>query len=218
MPDCNATLRSWAASIAFTSLCLIVLPAPASACTCGSDLYVCSGFDHLRADEAPIFTGTVVGITEVHGEVGRAGQKEVMIVERRVRFVVTEAFFAPLPRELEVSTSLCGYDFEPGQAYLVDANRTSERPTVSICSRTKPLADASDDVELLRGWVRGLAEARIFGAVTLQKPEGGPQALSQASCGCCRGNWPRVGRLPTLEASFAFAGCRWAGLRTGVAE
>ena len=53
MPDCNATLRSWAASIAFTSLCLIVLPAPASACTCGSDLYVCSGFDHLRADEAP---------------------------------------------------------------------------------------------------------------------------------------------------------------------
>lgn len=155
MPDCNATLRSWAASIAFTSLCLIVLPAPASACTCGSDLYVCSGFDHLRADEAPIFTGTVVGITEVHGEVGRAGQKEVMIVERRVRFVVTEAFFAPLPRELEVSTSLCGYDFEPGQAYLVDANRTSERLTVSICSRTKPLADASDDVELLRGWVRG---------------------------------------------------------------
>ena len=96
-----------------------------------------------------------------------------MIVERRVRFVVTEAFFAPLPRELEVSTSLCGYNFEPGQAYLVDANRTSERLTVSICSRTKPLADASDDVELLRGWVRGSAEARIFGAVTLQKPEGG---------------------------------------------
>jgi hypothetical protein len=40
----------------------------------------------------------------------------------------------------------CGYFFETGQAYVVYATGEGKALDVSLCSRTRPLADNADEV------------------------------------------------------------------------
>ena len=168
MLECNSARRWSAVFIVSVALCLLVLPAPAAACSCRESTYPCGRFDDLRSTQAPVFTGTVTAVTV---EELPAGPSDVRTAVRRVRFAVTESFFGAMEKEVEVSTNAssasCGYGFLPGQSYLVYASRWEGRLTVSLCSRTRPLADAADDVDLLRRWALGSTETRIFGWVTL---------------------------------------------------
>jgi len=66
----------------------------------------------------------------------------------------------------------CGYPFEIGQSYLVYAHRTPEgHLTTSICSRTRPAREATEDLAYLRSLadiVPG-APARLTGHVVLNE-------------------------------------------------
>ena len=48
----------------------------------------------------------------------------------------------------------CGYGFKPGERYLVYANRKGTELVTGICSRTRPLADATEDLEFFQSFQR----------------------------------------------------------------
>ncbi len=166
--------------LAVAPLLVLVQPAPASACSCGGSPFVCNGMTDLATvGHTAVFVGMVVSIATVHGAIGSPGQKNSVILERRVRLRIDEAFTRLSGTEIQVTTNgmsaMCGYDFREGQRYLVYATGSASDPSlqVSLCSRTRPLAEASDDVELLRGFARGRAQRRIFGAVHIARAAGG---------------------------------------------
>ncbi len=49
----------------------------------------------------------------------------------------------------------CGYGFQEGEGYLVYAHGEANAFTVSLCSRTRPLANADDDIAVLNKVVAG---------------------------------------------------------------
>jgi len=51
--------------------------------------------------------------------------------------------------ETAADGAACGYDFAPDTSYLVFARATDGAPWVSLCSGTKPMAEATDDVHAL---------------------------------------------------------------------
>src|SRR5690349_8064953 len=67
---------------------------------------------------------------------------------------VTEVFRGVKPGRVDVLTprtgSECGYGFVPGLEYLVDAGYHNGSFHAGLCSRTKPLAQARDDLRYLR--------------------------------------------------------------------
>jgi hypothetical protein len=79
-----------------------------------------------------------------------------------VRFSVVTAWRGVDTREVTVSThrssAMCGYPFQEGEEYLVYA-RGGEGLTVSLCSRTAPLADAGEDLAALGAGEPGSALA-----------------------------------------------------------
>jgi hypothetical protein len=65
---------------------------------------------------------------------------------QRVRFLVSEFLAGPQIREVYTDASICGYRFEPGLTYLVDANLAGSRHRTGACSRTGRV-DSEDAVE-----------------------------------------------------------------------
>lgn len=160
---------------------LFALPSTADACSCVTRPYVCGDLEYARGDSAATFVGTVLKITEVMATTETNGRKERIVNELRVLLSVEETFGGRrLGRRVEVSTApsrpACGYEFRLGERYLVRASRhfQSGELSVSHCSRTKPLSEAFDDVELLRAAQRGRRETRIFGSVRFRAQGGGP--------------------------------------------
>jgi hypothetical protein len=89
---------------------------------------------------------------------------------RRARFAVVENFVGANGPQFELFTNLdgpsCGFDFAEGGTYLVRAYRNlgDERWQVSSCSRTRAIANADEDVRMLRTWKAGIPlPARILG-------------------------------------------------------
>lgn len=132
------------ASVALTSLGLLVLLQDcASACTCAPF----GGSPQQRAERMldkseAVFTGKVVDLKR--GLKGPFGGAE------KVSFRVSEVWKGPKRETLEITTqsqeSACGYSFSKGRDYLVDA---TGKMSVSLCSETRPLSEASELVEAL---------------------------------------------------------------------
>jgi len=61
----------------------------------------------------------------------------------------------------------CGYDFKVGQSYLVYAHREKDSQTLvaTICSRTRPLDEASEDLAYIRSLPSAPPGATIHGPV-----------------------------------------------------
>ena len=68
------------------------------------------------------------------------------------------------------SSSLCGYPFKAGRAYLIYGFRSEDgRLATSICSRTAPIERAAEDLDYARGAMNGIVPAgRIVGDVRLK--------------------------------------------------
>ena len=68
------------------------------------------------------------------------------------------------------SGASCGYAFKEGERYLVYAHRSANgtQLEVSGCSRTRPIAEASEDLAFLEalGTSSGSTGARVYGAIT----------------------------------------------------
>lgn len=121
-----------------------------------------------------VFAGEVASIEdiEVDRPEFRAGFKQQM---RRVTFRVRETFRGIDGGTVVVQTGIgggdCGYAFSVRQSYLVYAHRYKDQLSVGICSRTRPLADAAEDLTYLRGAARQPAGlATIQGAVRQRDP------------------------------------------------
>jgi hypothetical protein len=92
-----------------------------------------------------------------------------------VRFRVQERFRGATDSVVEVSTGRgggdCGYPFKVGDIYLVYASRNKDNGILytGICSRTRPLEKAGEDMDFLRSLPNQPPGATIFGTVTLQE-------------------------------------------------
>jgi len=87
---------------------------------------------------------------------------------QRVRFVVTEAIVGPKIQEVYTSASSCGYPFQQGQVYLVNASRDGIRYSTGACSRTSSIEsdDAAEDFKAVRAWKSGAPlPPRIYGRI-----------------------------------------------------
>lgn len=140
-----------------------------------------------------MFAGLVKSIEEEKATILRFGKKETVRVGLTAHFLVEEPLKDIGPVEVDVVTGGgggdCGYDFKAGERYLVYAykseggalsesmSRTVIAPSkrtfvkrnvlsASICSRTRPLAQAQDDIELLRAFIGGNPQTRIFGVAS----------------------------------------------------
>jgi hypothetical protein len=133
--------------------CLWSAEAPVGACSCIASGPPCEA----TWQAAAVFAGEVISIQEVvvdRPEIRPEFKEQV----RRVTFRVTEPFRGIDAATVIVQTGMgggdCGYDFSVRQAYLVYAHRYKDRLSAGICSRTRSLAAAAEDLAYLRGPAR----------------------------------------------------------------
>jgi protocatechuate 3,4-dioxygenase beta subunit len=140
-----------------------------------------------------VFVGRVASIKEDKAEFTRFGAKEEIRTGLVAHLVVEESLKGITQKEVDLVTGGgggdCGYPFSEGERYLVyaypnrrgdaeDANRMSSAHlagsgvkvipgslTTSICTRTRPLKYAQNDLELIRALLNNKSETRIFGDV-----------------------------------------------------
>lgn len=131
---------------------LIIFSADASlACTC---VPAGGAAQELERSDA-VFSGKVV-------EVRRHRQAEDIFAAVEVIFSVERAWKGVEGETISVFTSshsaACGYGFKRGRTYLVYAHgNADDRLSTSICSRTRRLKDAGEDLKVL-GAVREVTE------------------------------------------------------------
>ena len=133
---------------AFALLLLLLSARTASACTCAVERGPCEAFGGASA----VFVGTVTGVTTRE----RTGGDDDW-APRVFKFSVAQPYLGAAGAEVEVSTAMhdaaCGYAFRRGETYLVYAHLDpkGKRLITSICTRTRPVSDAAEDLEFLRG-------------------------------------------------------------------
>jgi hypothetical protein len=89
-------------------------------------------------------------------------------IMQRVRFQVSEELSGPKVSEVYTDASSCGYRFETGQVYLVNASRDGSRYRTGACSRTAKIDSDSaiEDLKALRARKSGKPlPPRIYGRV-----------------------------------------------------
>lgn len=149
--------------------CLLIGTAaagPAEACSCVETGPACEDYWRVSA----VFAGRVLSISRDAGK-----PRSRAPGTRRVRLEVTEAFTGVRKETVEVTTGSgggdCGFPFREGAEYLVYATAADGAGglTVGICSRTRELARAADDLDYARRVASGApVEGRIAGAVMLE--------------------------------------------------
>ena len=149
-----------ACALAF--LILLALPSPADACQCGS-VPICQAFW-----TAPIvFSGEVLDVERL----------SATDLRQRVRFRVEQTWRGETTIEMNVMTGMgggdCGYSFAIGGRYLVYTYLQNGVSWTSICSRTKSLKDAAEDLAYFKTAFAPSAGGRIFGTVLRTRPDTG---------------------------------------------
>lgn len=117
--------------------------ADASACSCLPERSVEEEFQEVDL----VFLGTVLELTR---------GSEATVPQVAVRFEVIRGFKGVRESRLTVVTprdeAACGFPFREGKTYLVYAHRRETGPpTTTLCSRTRPLSRAREDLQILRG-------------------------------------------------------------------
>jgi hypothetical protein len=146
----------------------------ADACTCLPKSEVCgAASEYWRT--AVVFLGRVDAI-----ERPAAKDTPRYLLSRRVRLRVLEPFRGSPPAGSDVIVLTgagggdCGFPFTAAQEYLVYASRRGDEGELatSICSRTRPAAEASADLEYARAAAAGrAAPGRVTGQVRVETRE-----------------------------------------------
>jgi hypothetical protein len=143
--------RSSLLSLLACPFVLALLAARAEACSCFDGQPPCAAFGAASA----VFVGTALDSRTREPKAKTLAEVDWTPVV--VRFAVLQPFLGVEGAEVEVETGRgggdCGYQFRKGESYLVYASRgpDGKRLLTSICSRTRPVSDASEDLEFLRG-------------------------------------------------------------------
>jgi len=112
-----------------------------------------------------VFSGRVVQIDDV-----KRGGDQLYYLSKKVRFAVIDPFRGVTGETIEVNTGSgggdCGYKFEANESYLVYAWRSEDGVlSTGICSRTRPLTAAADDLAYIRGLADAAPGSTISGTV-----------------------------------------------------
>src|SRR5262245_35771043 len=113
-----------------------------------------------------VFTGTVVGSAKITITEG-----DYKFDQRLVRFEVAQIFRGEQMAKAEIVTGWgggdCGYSFKDGETYLVYAgrNKQDQRLYTSICTRTRPISQAAEDLDYIRNLPNMDAGGVIFGKI-----------------------------------------------------
>lgn len=123
---------------------LWIPPKQAHACSCAQVPSVQTGVEQSAA----VFSGKVLEIKEPSFSVMRSSADPVRVV-----FEVKESWKGISETQAAISTAMssasCGYEFSAGKEYLVFANGEPGKLNVSLCSSTKELASATQDLAVL---------------------------------------------------------------------
>lgn len=135
---------------------------PADACTCSLSGPPCQNYFQVDA----VFVGTVKTISEVE-----APPDPMPFRRRLVTFTVERALRGLEGTSVGVTTGMgggdCGYAFKAGERYLVYAYKAQDGQLhTGICSRTRPTAEAADDLRFIDGLRTAPAGARVSGTIT----------------------------------------------------
>ena len=144
---------------------MLAVARDATACSCEASGPPCQSFFQTQA----VFVGTVKSVT-------RTPRIPPLLEEMRVEFEDAMPF-----RGVEGTTHVvltnsdgpaCGYAFTVGQRYVVYASRwKGGGPLVtSTCSRTRPIADAAEDLLFFKSLSGATGSPRVFGSVTHREP------------------------------------------------
>jgi hypothetical protein len=160
------------ASILLLSLFgLLLSPSGARACTCMAGIPLCES----AWTSDVVFSGEVLSVESFTNPNG-----ERFTPNRRVRIRVIESWRGNVSGVVEVTTGGgggdCGYTFLPKMTYLVYAYARGGALSTGICSRTRPLSQADEDVAYLKTATKPSAAGKIFGTVQYQQqwdPNGG---------------------------------------------
>jgi hypothetical protein len=117
--------------------------APAQACKC-RPLTV----DEARGEATAIFEGRVTKLADEPQVEGRppAGKLVTFSLVRTWKGLENEEIITLHTSE---SSASCGYGFELDKSYLVYTQGALDALTVTTCSRTRPMADANEDLAAL---------------------------------------------------------------------
>ena len=122
------------------SFCVVVFffsAIEAFGCTCmGVERPIENEFKNRDA----IFSGKVLKIAKTDA------------INRLVTVKVENSWKGKASKTVTVSTSvssMCGYTFTKGESYLIYAYAARNRFSADICSRTQPLSNAEDNIEIL---------------------------------------------------------------------
>lgn len=138
---------------------LAPLAAPAAACSCMMSGPPCQSA--FAADA--VFSGTVRSIEPVSDDPNRAFPSKV------VSFEVDRGYIGASTARLDVVTAgsgpQCGYAFTVGKRYLVYAYKRETGLVTGICSRTRPIEQAAEDIAFLRTVPARGTGGRLYGRI-----------------------------------------------------
>ncbi|HEX7332313.1 MAG TPA: carboxypeptidase regulatory-like domain-containing protein [Pyrinomonadaceae bacterium] len=136
----------------------------AYACSCAPNGPPCNYYGKATA----IFLGRVVGSAQRKTYTDERGNKTVYDVGT-IRFLVQENFKGAPGYEIEIHSGTgggdCGYWFLRNESYVVYAygNLEDNKLYTSICTRTKHVTEATEDLEYLRGLSAAKPGATLYG-------------------------------------------------------
>lgn len=145
---------------------LFALVTQAVACSCVGGAKPCEAY----GDASAVFVGTVTFSKSIN--VKGAGYDTT---QRLVRFHVDRPIRNVKDSDIEVQTAwgeaACGYGFRLGGQYLVYAYSNHDKALeTSICTRTRPLSDAAEDLKYIDALAKAPPGGTISGEVGLRRP------------------------------------------------
>jgi hypothetical protein len=157
-------LLTWFGALAV----VVILPVVAEACSCFSGFPLCQTY----WDTPAVFKGTVIEVEEIRVP---AGRPDAYYSKRRVHISVDETFRGNVSGVVPIATGAgggdCGYNFEEGKSYLVYAYKNDEGQLgTGICTRTRPIEKADEDLEFIRGLDKTKPVGTVSGGVQEYKP------------------------------------------------
>ena len=180
----NGTLWQFSGTPRLLLLLVVVMlavPASAWACSCGLTGPPCQNTFQVDA----VFSGVVRNITAIPEDGPPLRPNEFRFPRAfRVEFDVIDTFRGIKGTTASVLTPgsgpACGYSFTQGERYLVYAYERAGGFVTGICSRTRKLSEAGEDLEFLKTLAAQTTQtARIFGTVKHYERDlssGSPQA------------------------------------------
>jgi hypothetical protein len=153
-------MSKWSSTLVLFGVLTIAGESKALACSCAMSGPPCQAT--WTADA--VFSGTVLSMTPIDNVSLGAPFPSLL-----VKFNVEQGFVNAAAGPLEIVTGMgggdCGYQFKVGVKYLVYASKYASHLGTGICSRTRPLADAKEDLLYLSTMRTAPTGGRVYGRI-----------------------------------------------------